>query len=45
MTCAAPVVRRFNPSFGPVRRVRLRLKSYFIIIPMHVMTREVIPGR
>ena len=29
---------------GPVRRVRL-LKSYFIIIPMHVMIREVIPGR
>jgi len=44
MTCAAPVVRRFNRSFGPVRRVRL-LKSYFIIIPMHAMIREVIPGR
>jgi len=43
VTCAAPVVRRFNPSFGPVRRVCL-LKSYFII-PMHVMIREVIPGR
>ena len=23
VTCVAPVVRRFNPSFGPVRRVRL----------------------
>jgi len=44
VTCAAPVVRRFNPSFCPVRRVRL-LKSYFIIIPMHVMITEVIPGR
>jgi len=44
MTCVAPVVRRFNPSFGSVRRVRLP-KSYFIIIPMQVMIREVIPGR
>jgi len=44
VTCAAPVIRRFNPSFGPVRRVHL-LKSYFIIIPMHVMIRKVIPGR
>jgi len=23
MTCAAPVVQRFNQSFGPVRRIRL----------------------
>ena len=29
--------------FGSVRCVRL-LKIYFIIIPMHVMIREVIPG-
>jgi len=34
----------FNPSLGPVRRVRL-LKNYFIIIPMHVMIREIIQGR
>jgi len=44
VTCAVAVVRRFNPSFGPVRRVRL-LKIYFIIIPMHVMIMEIIPGR
>jgi len=28
VTCAAPVVRRFNPSFDPVRRDRL-LKDLF----------------
>ena len=38
------VVRRFNLSFRPVRRVRL-LKNYFIIIPMHVTIREIILGR
>ena len=44
MTCAVAVVYRFNPSFGPVKHVCL-LKIYFIIIPMHVMIREIIPGR
>ena len=44
MTCAVAVAWRFNPGFGPVMRVRL-LKIYFIIIPMHVMIREIIPGR
>jgi len=44
MTCAVSVVWRFNPNLGPVRRVRL-LKNYFIIIPMHTMIREIIPGR
>jgi len=34
----------FNPRIGPVRRVRL-LKICFIIIPMHIMIREIIPGR
>jgi len=38
------VVQRFNPSFDAVRRVRL-LKNYFIIIPIHMMIREIIPGR
>jgi len=38
------VVRRFNLSFGLVRCVRL-LKNYFIIIPMHVIIREIIMGR
>jgi len=38
------VVWRFNLTFGPVRRVRL-LKICFVIIPMHVMIREIIPGR
>jgi len=42
--CAAPVVQWFNPTFGPVRRVHL-LKIYFVIIPMHVTIREIIPGR
>jgi len=40
VACAAPVVQRFNPSFGLVRRICL-LKIYFIIIPVHV----IIPGR
>jgi len=39
VTCAVAVVRRFNPSLGPVRRVRL------IIIAMHIIIREIIPGR
>jgi len=43
-TCAVTVVQRFNPIFGPVRHVCL-LKVYFIIIPMHVMIGEIIPGR
>jgi len=38
------IVGRFNLTFGPVRRVRL-LKIYSVIIPMHVMIREIIPGR
>jgi len=38
------VVRRFNPSFGPVRRIRL-VKIYLTTIPMHVMIREIILGR
>ena len=46
MTCAVPVVWRFNLSFGLVRRVCPPAKNiYFIIIPMHVMIREAIPGR
>jgi len=44
VTRAAAVVRRFNPTFGPVRLVRL-LKIYSVIIPMHVMIREIILGR
>jgi len=46
VTCAVAiaVVRGFNQSFGPVRRVRL-LKIYFMTIPMHVMIREIIPGK
>jgi len=32
------------PDLGPVRRVRL-LKNYFIMIPIHMMIREIIrPG-
>jgi len=44
VTYAVAIVRRFSPSFGPVRHIRL-LKIYFIIIPMHMMIREIIPGR
>jgi len=41
--CAAGL--EFNPSRGPVRRVRLRKSNYLKIIPMHMMIREIIPGR
>jgi len=41
---AVAIVQRFNPTFGPVRHVRL-LKIYSVIIPMHVMIRDIIPGR
>jgi len=44
VTCAVAVVWRFSPSFGPVRHVRL-LKIYFIIIPVQVIIREIIPDR
>jgi len=44
MTCMVAIVRRFNPSFGPVRHVCL-LKNYFIIIPMNMMIREIVLGR
>jgi len=44
VTCAVAVVQRFNSSLGPIRHVHL-LKNYFIIIPMHMMIREISPGR
>jgi len=31
--------REFNPSRGPVKRVRLRKSNYLKIIPMHMMIR------
>jgi len=44
VTRTVAVVQWFNPTFGPVRRVRLQ-KIYSVVIPMHVMIREIIPGR
>jgi len=44
MTHAVAVVWRFNPTFGPVRRVSL-LKIYSVIIPTYMMVREIIPHR
>jgi len=38
VTCVVAVVRRFNPSLGVARRIRL-LKNYFVIITMHMMIR------
>jgi len=35
----------FNPSRGPVKRLRLRKSNYLKTFPMHMMTREIIPGR
>jgi len=43
MQCAAGL--EFNPSRGPVRRIRLRKSNYLKIIPMHMMIREIILGR
>jgi len=42
---SVPLVRSSNPSRGPVRHVRLRKSNYLKIIPMHMMIREIIPGR
>jgi len=41
--CAAG--SEFNPSRGSVRRVCLRKSNYVKIIPIHMMIREIIPGR
>jgi len=35
----------FSPSRGLARRVRLRKRIYLNILPMHMMIREIIPGR
>ena len=35
----------FSPSRGPIRRIRLRKCTYLKIIPVHMMIREIIPGR
>jgi len=40
-----PLVRGSIRATARVRRVRLRKSSYVKIIPMHMMIREIIPGR
>jgi len=35
----------FNPSRSPLRRICLHKSNYLKIIPMHMMIREIIPGR
>ena len=35
----------FNPSHSPVRRVRLRISNCLKIIAVHMMIREIIPGK
>jgi len=34
-----------HTAVGPVRLVRLHKSNYVKIIPMHMMIREIIPGR
>ena len=42
---SVPQVRSSNPSRGPVRRICLCKSNYLKIILMHMMIREIIPGR
>jgi len=44
MTCSGHGPE-FNLSRGPVRCVRLQKSNYLQVIPMHMMIREIIPGR